>query len=89
MCHARGSELILAHIFIYGLLDFEDELELDGDVPDGDPARWAVILTVWLEVEDQCQAVIRINPRDCDSPSNGVAIPLGAREALDAIDAAF
>ncbi|QDV29403.1 NAD-dependent protein deacetylase [Planctopirus ephydatiae] len=44
------------------------------------------IPTVRLEAEDQCQTVIRINPRDCDAPLNGVAIPMGAREALYAID---
>ncbi|MBA4032276.1 MAG: NAD-dependent deacetylase, partial [Planctomyces sp.] len=47
------------------------------------------IPTVRLEVEDQGQTIIRINPRDCDIPANGVAIPLGAKEALSAIDDAF
>lgn len=39
VCHACGSELILAHIFFYSTLDFEDDLELGGDVPEENPAR--------------------------------------------------
>lgn len=45
------------------------------------------IRTVRRECELRAQTLIRINPREPATPSGGVPIPLGAREALRRIDA--
>jgi NAD-dependent SIR2 family protein deacetylase len=42
--------------------------------------------TVRMECEARATTLVRINPRDCDTPAGGIALPLGAREALEAID---
>lgn len=39
------------------------------------------------ELLDEGHAVIRINPREAQGPEGVISIPLGAREALEAIDA--
>jgi NAD-dependent SIR2 family protein deacetylase len=44
------------------------------------------IPTVRHECEARSQFLIRINPRDADPPQSGVAVPLGAHEALIRID---
>jgi NAD-dependent SIR2 family protein deacetylase len=44
------------------------------------------IPTVRVVCENSGGFVIRINPRDCDPPRRGVALRLGAREALEALD---
>jgi hypothetical protein len=42
-------------------------------------------------VRDECEArarvLIRINPREADTPAGGIPLPLGALNALEAIDA--
>ncbi|MFO0917704.1 MAG: Sir2 family NAD-dependent protein deacetylase [Planctomycetaceae bacterium] len=45
------------------------------------------IPTVRHECEDRASQLIRINPRDSQTPAHGVSLPLGAREALVRIDA--
>lgn len=45
------------------------------------------IPTVRSECERRSQVLIRINPREADTPTGGIALPLGAAEALSAIDA--
>lgn len=44
------------------------------------------IPTVRHECEARSQFLVRINPRDADPPPRGVAVPLGAHEALHSID---
>ncbi len=45
-----------------------------------------VIPTVRYECERQSSVLIRINPRESDTPAGGIALPLGALEALSKID---
>jgi NAD-dependent SIR2 family protein deacetylase len=45
------------------------------------------IPTVRRECEARSQVLIRINPRDATVPAGGISLPLGALEALTAIDA--
>lgn len=45
------------------------------------------IPTVRVECEARGQVLIRINPREADTPSPGIPLPLGALEALVKIDA--
>ncbi|QEL13754.1 SIR2 family NAD-dependent protein deacylase [Limnoglobus roseus] len=45
------------------------------------------IPTVREECEEQSQVLIRINPREAETPPGGIALPLGAAEALGEIDA--
>jgi NAD-dependent SIR2 family protein deacetylase len=47
------------------------------------------IPTVRAECEHRADVLVRINPRDPDTPPPGVSIALGAREALEAIKAAL
>lgn len=47
------------------------------------------ISTVRHECEMVSRFVIRVNPRDCEPPTNGVALPIGAAEALAKIDEAL
>jgi NAD-dependent SIR2 family protein deacetylase len=44
------------------------------------------IPTVRHECEARGQVLIRINPREADTPAGGIPLPLGALEALEAID---
>lgn len=44
------------------------------------------IPTIRSGCERMAQQVIRINPRDYETPENGIGIPLGAAEALQRID---
>jgi NAD-dependent SIR2 family protein deacetylase len=44
------------------------------------------IPTVRAECETRAQVLIRVNPREADTPSGGIAVPLGALEALGEID---
>ena len=44
------------------------------------------IPTVRYECERQSSVLIRINPRESDTPAGGIALPLGALEALSKID---
>jgi hypothetical protein len=43
--------------------------------------------TVRYECERQADVLIRINPREADTPPGGISIPLGAAHALEQIDA--
>jgi NAD-dependent SIR2 family protein deacetylase len=45
------------------------------------------IPTVRRECEARGQVLIRINPREPETPAGGIPIPLGARDALERIDA--
>jgi len=45
------------------------------------------IPTVREECEERGQALIRINPREADTPAWGIALPLGALKALGKVDA--
>jgi NAD-dependent SIR2 family protein deacetylase len=45
------------------------------------------IPTVRDECERRAQVLIRVNPREADTPAGGIPLPLGAREALGKIDA--
>jgi NAD-dependent SIR2 family protein deacetylase len=45
------------------------------------------IPTVRAECERRGRVLVRINPREADTPAGGFALPLGAREALGKIDA--
>ena len=45
------------------------------------------IPTVREECEGRAQVLIRINPREADTPDGGISLPLGALEALGKIDA--
>lgn len=44
------------------------------------------IPTVRHECEQRAQALIRINPRDAETPAGGISLALGARQALARID---
>ena len=44
------------------------------------------IPTVRRECETRSQVLIRINPREAETPGNGISLPLGALAALQAID---
>ena len=44
------------------------------------------IPTVRNECEKRGHTLIRINPRDCDAPSHGIPLPVGALAALQGID---
>jgi NAD-dependent SIR2 family protein deacetylase len=45
------------------------------------------IPTVRIECESRAQIVIRINPREAETPIGGIPLPMGALEALEAIEA--
>ena len=45
------------------------------------------IPTVRSECEKRGQILIRINPREAETPAHGISIPLGSLEALERIDA--
>ena len=45
------------------------------------------IPTVRVECETRAWLLIRINPREADTPEDGIPVPMGALEALEAIDA--
>jgi hypothetical protein len=45
------------------------------------------IPTVRRECEKQGDVLVRINPRDADAPPRGIALRMGALDALQAIDA--
>ncbi len=45
------------------------------------------VLTVRNECEQLPGKLIRVNPRDCQVPASAISIPLGAREAIQRIDA--
>jgi hypothetical protein len=45
------------------------------------------IPTVRHECEERGEVLVRINPREADTPSGGIPLPMGAQEALLAIDA--
>lgn len=47
------------------------------------------IPTVRRECERRGQVLIRINPREADTPLGGISLPMAALEALQAIDAAM
>lgn len=42
--------------------------------------------TVRMTCESNPGSLIRINPRDCDVPSNGISLPVGAMDALVRLD---
>jgi hypothetical protein len=44
------------------------------------------IPTVRAECEAHATTLIRINPREADTPTGGISLPLGALEALSRID---
>jgi NAD-dependent SIR2 family protein deacetylase len=44
------------------------------------------IPTVRYECEGRADVLIRVNPREADTPSGGISLPLGALEALTKID---
>ncbi len=44
------------------------------------------ISTVRYECERRGRVLVRINPREADTPAGGVALPLGALEALGKMD---
>lgn len=45
------------------------------------------IPTVRIECESHAQTLIRINPREAETPIGGISLPMGAMEALEAIEA--
>jgi NAD-dependent SIR2 family protein deacetylase len=45
------------------------------------------IPTVRYECEQYASTLIRINPREAETRQNGISLPIGAREALEQIDA--
>lgn len=45
--------------------------------------------TVRLECESEATVLIRINPREPETPDGGISLPLGARDALERIDQAL
>jgi hypothetical protein len=47
------------------------------------------IPTVRRECEKRGQVLVRINPREADTPEGATSLPMGALEALQAIDGAL
>jgi hypothetical protein len=45
------------------------------------------IPTVRVECEERGQVLIRVNPREAETPVGGISLPLGALEGLERIDA--
>jgi NAD-dependent SIR2 family protein deacetylase len=59
----------------------------DGRVVAVELGAGLAIPTVREECEERAQTLIRINPREADTPAGGISLPLGALEALGKIDA--
>src|SRR5262249_992967 len=49
-------------------------------------AAGLAIPTVRRECENQAQVLVRINPREANTPAGGIPLSMGALEALQAID---